>query len=58
MNNLRHRTRRRSRRIVGEPRQPLSANAVVLTVSATTVVLASSLGSWTSAMPNLARLFA
>ena len=46
------------RRNNGDPKQPLSLVAVVLTVSATTVVLASSLGSFTSATPNLVRLLA
>jgi hypothetical protein len=56
-NNRKQRMRKRSRN-TGEPRQPLSAVAVVLTLTATTVVLGSSLGSFASATPNLVRLFA
>jgi hypothetical protein len=56
-NNLRHRMRRRSRKVQGEPRQPLSGYAVVLTASATTVVFASCSANVATAMPSVVRLF-
>jgi Na+/H+ antiporter NhaC len=43
--------------VKNNPNQQLPL-VVVLTVSATTAVFASSFGSFTTAMPNLVRLFA